>query len=225
MIDIVKKILKIFDENKLWDEGVELIGSWCFNLYQKHFNVKSFPLKTLDIDFLIPFPYKAKRKVDLIDLLEPLGFKTSFNSDGSIYLWSSELKIEFIAPERGKGGDKAKDIKNLSIRAIPLRFMDMLLEDPVRVEEEGVQISIPNPAAFAIHKLLIAKRRKNPAKRQKDLEQALLVLEALDLETIKNIYKDLPKPWKKSILDILLASKNLLPLNKATIESVYSALQ
>jgi hypothetical protein len=119
MIEIVKKILKVFDENNLWEKGVELIGSWCFVIYQKHFGVKSFPFRTLDIDFLIPFPYRAKNKIDLISLLEPLGFKTGFNPDGSIYLWSSELKIEFITAERGHGEDKAKEIKNLSLKAIP----------------------------------------------------------------------------------------------------------
>lgn len=35
MLEIVRKILKVFEENNLWDEGIELIGSWCFTLYQK----------------------------------------------------------------------------------------------------------------------------------------------------------------------------------------------
>jgi len=39
MIKIVRDILKIIEDNRLWDEGVELIGSWCFLLYQKHFGV------------------------------------------------------------------------------------------------------------------------------------------------------------------------------------------
>jgi hypothetical protein len=28
MIDIINRILKVFDENHLWDNGVELVGSW-----------------------------------------------------------------------------------------------------------------------------------------------------------------------------------------------------
>ncbi len=40
MIELVAKILTIFHNNGLFDEGVELIGSWCFQLYQKHLGVK-----------------------------------------------------------------------------------------------------------------------------------------------------------------------------------------
>lgn len=36
MIEPMAKILKIFHNNGLFNEGVELIGSWCFHLYQKH---------------------------------------------------------------------------------------------------------------------------------------------------------------------------------------------
>lgn len=225
MIGIVKKILKVFDENHLWEKGIELIGSWCFILYQKHFGVKPFPLRTVDIDFLIPFPYKAKEKIDLIGLLEPLGFKTDFNSDGSIYLWSADLKIEFLTAERGRGTDKAKEIKNLSLKAIPLRFVDILLKNPVVVKEEGIKVSIPNPAAFAVHKLLISRRRKKSEKKHKDLEQALLVIEAIGADDVKRIYQTFPKSWKKSILDVLQSSVRLFPLRKDFIQKVFSTLQ
>ena len=60
MVEIVQKILKVFADNGLFDEGVELIGSWCFKLYQKHLGVEKFPLTTPDIDFLIPTPFYGK---------------------------------------------------------------------------------------------------------------------------------------------------------------------
>jgi len=220
MIDIVQKILKVFDENGLWGHGVELIGSWCFILYQKHFGVKSFPFRTLDIDFLIPIPYKAKKKINLFDLLEPLGFKTGFNSDGSMYLWSSELKIEFIAPERGRGSDKAKYIEKLSLKAIPLRFVDMLFKNPVQVEEDGIRILVPNPVAFSLHKLLISARRKNKDKKFKDLEQALFILEAVDLKEVRELFCTLPKPWQKVILQVLKDGRGVFPLKQDIIDKV-----
>lgn len=225
MIEIVKKILKVFEENHLWEKGIELIGSWCFILYQKHFGVKAFPLRTVDIDFLIPLPYRAKKKIDLIGLLEPLGFKTGFNSDGSMYLWSADLKIEFLTAERGKGTNKAKEIENLSLKAIPLRFVDILLKNPVIVEEEGIKISIPNPAAFAMHKILISARRKKSEKKHKDLEQALHVLEAIDLNEAKHIYHTFPKTWKRSILDSLRNCIRTFPLRKEVIQKAIDTLQ
>ena len=63
MIKLVADILQVFADNNLFNEGVELIGSWCFQLYQKHLGAKSFPLRTIDIDFLIPNPYRGKEPI------------------------------------------------------------------------------------------------------------------------------------------------------------------
>ena len=57
MIESVRKILKIFYENNLFEEGVELIGSWCFQLYVKHLGAEPFPLRTQDIDFFNPLSF------------------------------------------------------------------------------------------------------------------------------------------------------------------------
>ena len=68
----VINILKIFYENNLFEEGVELIGSWCFQLYVKHLGAKFFPLRTQDVDFLIPYPFRGKEHKDLIEQLEKI---------------------------------------------------------------------------------------------------------------------------------------------------------
>jgi len=182
VLEIIRKILKIFEENNLWNEGIELIGSWCYILYQKHFGAKFYPLRTQDIDFLIPVPYKGKKHINLIGELEKLGFNCSFNSNGSVYLWNPELKIEFIAPKRSKGLEENINIKKLSIRAIPLRFANILFVDPLYVEEEGIKILIPNPATFCLHKFIIASRRKTSDKTIKDLEQAIYTYAISDKE-------------------------------------------
>src|SRR3990167_6075956 len=125
MIALVRRILQVVERHHLWDEGVELIGSWCFYLYQRHLGVKPYPFKTQDIDFLLPYPYRGHTKVDLVDELKRLGFQHDFRPDGSVYLWNAELRIEFLIPERGRGRDKAVEIKALAVKAMPLRFVDM----------------------------------------------------------------------------------------------------
>ena len=70
MFQTVKKIIKVFDDNDLFDEGVQLIGSWCFQLYQKHLGAPRFPLMTQDIDFLIPNPYRGRLHPEFIGELE-----------------------------------------------------------------------------------------------------------------------------------------------------------
>ena len=66
MVDLIGKILGVFADNNLFEEGVELIGSWCFKLYQKHLGVESFPLRTPDIDFLIPTPFHGKEHANFV---------------------------------------------------------------------------------------------------------------------------------------------------------------
>lgn len=203
MIELVRRILAVFERHGLWDEGVELIGSWCFYLYQRHLGVKPYPFKTQDIDFLLPYPYRGHAQVDLIEELKRLGFRHDFRPDGSIYLWNAELRIEFLIPERGRGRDKAVEIKPLAVKAMPLRFMDMLLQHPTSVTEGGISVSIPDPAAFCLHKLLVANRRKRPESRQKDLEQALHVAPIAKTSTLKHIYQELPKTWQRAIMQTL----------------------
>jgi len=203
MIELVRRILEVFDRHGLWDEGIELIGSWCFYLYQRHLGVKSYPFKTQDIDFLLPYPYRGHTKIDLIKELEQLGFRQDFRPDGSIYLWNAELRIEFLTPERGRGRDKAVEVKSLAVKAMPLRFVDMLLRHPISVVESGVKITMPDPAAFCLHKLLIASRRKRTDSRLKDVEQALHASTVINQTILKRIYQELPKAWRRTIVQTL----------------------
>lgn len=129
MVNLIERVLKVFADNHLFDEGVELIGSWCFQIYQKHLGAQSFPLRTQDIDFLIPNPFHGKEHTDFIEQLEKLGFSRDFKRDGSLYLWNAELKIEFITPEKGRGVDNSIKIKKLGVNAIPLRFVGLLLDN------------------------------------------------------------------------------------------------
>lgn len=212
MIALVRKIFEVFERHKLWDEGVELIGSWCFHLYQRHLGVKPYPLRTQDIDFLLPYPYRGRVHVDLIKELEALGFRHDFRPDGSIYLWNAELRIEFMIPERGRGMEKAPAIKLLGVRAMPLRFVDLLLRQPISVVEGGVKVLLPNPAAFCLHKLLIANRRKRPDSRTKDYEQALHVAPILQPMVLRRVYLELPKTWQRDALRSLERAARSLPL-------------
>ncbi len=59
----------------------------------------------------------------------------------------------------------------------PLPFLDFLIDHPVRgavVSGGGVLVSVPSPARFALHKLILAGERTvaTHAKREKDLRQA-----------------------------------------------------
>ncbi|MBL7130846.1 MAG: hypothetical protein ISS45_05550 [Candidatus Omnitrophica bacterium] len=225
MINIVQEILKVFSDNNLFDEGVELIGSWCFQLYQKHLGAKSFPLRTQDIDFLIPNPFRGKDHTDFIQQLEDLGFNYDFKRDGSIYLWNAELKIEFITPEKGRGADTSIKIKKLGINAIPLRFVALLLDNSITIVEQDIKILVPNPANFCLHKLIIASRRPKIDKSLKDLQQAICTSVIVNKKEILKLFNSLPRKWKAAIMRMIKKSKDELPLLIEEIEKLELTLQ
>lgn len=225
MVNIIERILRVFADNHLFDEGVELIGSWCFQLYQKHLGAQSFPLRTQDIDFLIPNPFHGKEHANFIKQLEGLGFSCDFKRNGSLYLWNAELKIEFITPEKGRGVDSAIKIKKLGVNAIPLRFVGLLLDNPVSIVENGVKILVPNPANFCLHKLIVASRRRKIDKSIKDLQQAICTSVIVDKQEMRKLFDSLPKKWKQAILRMLEKSKQEIPLLMKEIEDLGFTLQ
>lgn len=203
----------------------ELIGSWCFKLYQKYLGAKDFPLRTIDIDFLIPTPYHGQEHTDFIERLEKLGFSRDFKRDGSLYLWNAELKIEFITPEKGRGTDGAIKIKKLGINAIPLRFVGMLLDNPITIVEDSLTIRVPNPANFCLHKLIIASRWRKIDKSIKDLQQAICTSVIVDKREVKKLFDALPKKWRQAITKMLEKSKQEFPLLINEIGALNSTLQ
>ncbi|MCR4297056.1 MAG: nucleotidyltransferase domain-containing protein [Elusimicrobia bacterium] len=208
------KLLTVFDELGLWKDGVELIGSWSFLLYQRHLGVRPLPLRTQDIDFLLPWPYPARSSVALSNALSKLGFHSASNADGSNYYIHPELKLEFLSPERGKGGLEARAIKPLGLRAVTLRFMDMLLKDSIYLEEGAVRVRVPKPLNFCLHKFIIAQRRVSSDKREKDIQQAVYVLAVLEPTAFKAGFEDLPPKWKKLAQKSFATAWDLFPLER-----------
>lgn len=95
----------------------------------------------------------------------------------------SDFVIDFLAPsfEDKEGPQK---LQAFGVWGQGLHFLNFLLRDPipaVALYREGVLVQIPAPERFAIHKLIVATRRKGPgrAKAVKDLAQARVLIEAL----------------------------------------------
>ena len=71
----------------------------------------------------------------------------------------------------------------LRASAIPLHHLDWLIDSPTPAAAlygAGVLVYVPQPARYAIHKLIVAQKREaGSPKRQKDLGQAKALIEAL----------------------------------------------
>lgn len=204
------EVLRRMNKEGILDKII-LVGSWCIPLYENYFKKKGYlpPLRTRDMEFLFPVPLNLGLKTDLFDLLKDLGFVLGFKGEhGYIIFEHPELILEFLVAARGKEPEKPVPIAELGINAQALRFMDTLARAPIQMLFSDVMVNIPHPIDFALHKLLIANRRKQKEKSEKDRTQAVALLAALnesnEIEIVRELYQSMPKSRQKTIRRELL---------------------
>ena len=201
----LRKLLTEMERLGFFEAGIELIGSYCFKVYQSHFGVEWFPLRTIDIDFAIPMPYKGP-PADLEAVLRELGFAQAFRGDGTIYYEGNGYIIEFLQPRRGGGAKKpSPEVKELSTVPIPLPYLNLLLDNKVTVTLRDIgRIALPSMPAFMLHKLLIASISGRKEKREKDFKQICAVAKKIITDRnliaeVHRILKDMSLKWRKQI--------------------------
>lgn len=202
----LRKLLAELEQLGFFEAGIELVGSYCFKVYQSHLGVEWFPLRTIDIDFAIPMPYKGP-PADLEAVLRELGFAQAFRGDGTIYYEGNGYIIEFLQPRKGGGAKKpSPEIKELSTVPIPLPYLNLLLDNKVTVSLRDIgRITLPSMPAFMLHKLLIASRPERKEKREKDFKQAGAVAKKIITDNnllgeVRSLLEAMPPSWRKKII-------------------------
>ncbi len=107
------------------------------------------------------------------------------NEPPSRFRTADGFLLDLITPTRSRTDVNPMPMNELDAGAAPLQYMDWLIADPVPTVAlwgSGVPINIPQPARFAVHKLILAQKRDvgSRAKRRKDLAQADALIEALE---------------------------------------------
>jgi hypothetical protein len=194
-----------------------LIGGWCQKLYRIYFNnpVELSPLRTADIDFLIPLPIQIEKKIDLSSVLAKLGFDETFSTSAGYRKYvHPDLEIEFLVTEVGRATDKPFHVKILNINAQRLRYLNILQKDPIIIDVNDIKVTVANPSAFVINKLITSTRRKNKQKREKDLTTAIELREYLLYNKYQNrirlIFNGLHPRIKKKIMQIIKIKSEIL---------------
>lgn len=188
--------------------GLVLIGSWCQHLYKYAFdNTYEIPaLITSDIDFLIPHPHSFKHKINIPDILSELGFEIIGSPvSGYTKYIRRELEVEFLVPEKGRGSDLPRLVRELNVRAQSLRYLEMLQENVEKIDYKGIPVTAAQLEAYVLHKFLISDRRKKADKREKDISAArqmgaYLMMHDDRIKKMKYILDDIHPKWKKDIL-------------------------
>jgi hypothetical protein len=147
--------------------------------------------------------------------LDPRHASTSFKVRGK------PLRVDLITP----GSDAATRpifIPRFNAAAAPIKFLSLLLEDAqpaVAVSNGATLVTIPAPARYALHKLLISQTRSaaQQTKSRKDLHQAALLLEVLgadrpeDIEAIARVFASSGKAVTSKVVRALAGAEKQWP--------------
>jgi hypothetical protein len=171
-----------------------LVGTIAFQAYPAMLGVRlpGALLQTGDID-IAQFRNASVAVGDSTPpVLEVLkGVDTTFRAvphvvDGrrvTSYAAKGGVRVDFLTPNTGPETGEPQALPALQTDAQPLRFLDYLIHDPepaVILHGAGIAVQVPAAARFAIHKLILSRRRREgAAKRDKDIQQAEVLLRAL----------------------------------------------
>ncbi len=200
----LRKLLAEMARLGFFEAGIELVGSYCFKVYQSHFGVEWFPLRTMDVDFAIPLPYKGP-SADLAAVLKKLGFRQEFKGDGTIYFEGNGLIVEFLQQRKSSGSGKRVVVRELSTVPIPPPYLNLLIDNKVEVSLRDIgRITLPSMPAFMLHKLLIASLPTRKKKKEKDLSQVCAVAKRIITEEnlmaeVRSLLKNMPQSWQNQI--------------------------
>ena len=86
------------------------------------------------------------------------------------------------------------------------------------IKAEGLHIKLPHPAAYALHKFIIFKRRRKLDKHDRDIEGALRVFQELmqhnQQNSIKHIFSKMNQKWQNKIIE------NLKSINEIEVTDI-----
>jgi len=161
-------------------------GGWAPFIYHRYLlgNKSHEPIRTRDIDFLVPatVPVIGQKTVDQV--LVEAGFESVFKSrdippvihyEGNID--NLDVEIEFLADQTGSNTEIVLEVQK-GLHAEALRFISIVIENVTEVtiddaviagQSSPLIIKVPTPAAYIFHKGLIFRRRRDSEKKAKDL--------------------------------------------------------
>ena len=128
------------------------------------------------------------------------------------YFWRRPL-----VPERGRPSDKPFPLPKLGLNAQALRFLDFPAQNTITAQVDDVEVTLPHPANFALHKLLVLSRRPTPEKQAKDKEAAVRILRVLlekgEEALVRSAFNTMPPKWQTRVKAQLAGLSDKMILN------------
>jgi hypothetical protein len=188
-------LLAAFARAGLFRLGGVLVGTHAFRSYEGELGLRlSFDLTatTNDIDIAsfekLSLALGDRVMPSINQILHGFDFEPAPSLEaGRVWRWRqtrSETLVEFLTPSFNDK-EELRELEALGVSAQSLHFLNFVTADPIpaaAVYREGVLMHVPRPERFAIHKLIVADRRRDgpdSIKSRKDLMQAELLIAIL----------------------------------------------
>jgi len=204
------RVLQKLSEYGFFRAGGVLIGTHAFLAFGNMLGVRwSDAGRTQDVDLAhagksLSIALPTDIEIDTHEAIKSLGMgflpiPGLTAKAGPTYLnpREPEFRVDFLTT-RHREGDKPFNHPRLGVVLQPLAFMEYVLEDVQQAVvfsgDTVVLVNIPDPARYALHKLIVFGERKSSyaAKSAKDLQQAAALLAHL-----KELRKsDVDRAWK-----------------------------
>ena len=195
-------LIDIFDKQGLLPY-VMLIGSWSEMIYDKYYIPDYIAhIRTRDVDFLYKSLYKPTgKKFDIFNTLKEKGFSCETNRLTGIkkFVMEDFFTIEFLIKVLGSGDKEHQEIPSLGIVGIGLRDINMLERYSLTLLCDKYTITVPEPEAYILQKLIINPKRLKPDKKEKDLQSIRRLLPYINKERMLEIYSELTMKQQKAI--------------------------
>ncbi|WP_151719266.1 nucleotidyltransferase family protein [Gemmobacter serpentinus] len=188
-------LLSALARNGVFRLGGTVVGTQAFRLYEMELGLRygiDAMAQTDDLDIAsferLSVALGDHVEEDLAETFRGLAFDPVPSlQDSAVWRWrqsSSGTLVEFLTPSFRPEED-IRPLPALGVSAQSLHFLNYLIAQPIPAAllyRSGVLIQIPRPEAFAIHKLIVADRRRggpDALKSEKDRRQAAFLIAAL----------------------------------------------
>ncbi|WP_265500906.1 nucleotidyltransferase family protein [Paracoccus beibuensis] len=173
--------------------GGTVVGTHAFRLYEGELNLRLSLEQTAQTDDLDIASFE-RLSLALEDAAAPPVQQVLADFDfapapslqpGRTWRWrqtAGNALVEFLTPSFGEEG--LRDLPALGVQAQALHHLNYLIADPIPAAipyRSGVLVQVPRPERYAVHKLIVADRRRaeDRMKSAKDRAQAAYLIEAL----------------------------------------------
>ncbi|MGA7673622.1 MAG: GSU2403 family nucleotidyltransferase fold protein [Rhizomicrobium sp.] len=149
---------------------------------------------------------------------------TSDSRRATSYVANRGLRVDFLTPNEGSDTDEPQPLPALRTDAQPLRFLDFLIHDPeqaVVLHGSGIHVYVPTPERYAIHKLIVSRRRRaGSAKSDKDFFQSEALINVLAQKRayeLKSVWEEAVRrgqTWRQYLMESVI---RLAPIARDTL--------